>query len=475
MVDQATNQASPAAIRQFIIRLHFYIGLFIAPFIFVAALSGTLYVLTPQIEGWLYREQLVAQTSGPAKPLFNQISAARAAIGEGSRLFAIRPATEDGLTTRVMFSEPDLGESETRSVFIDPASLAVQGEFITYGTSGLLPFRIAIDYLHRNLLLGDIGRNYSELAASWLWIAVASGLFMWFWQRRVSKTVGRAAPQRRLHSVIGVWIALGLVFLSVTGLTWSRWAGNNIDQFRTQVGWVTPAITTNLDAEQVPEVQGGHAEHIAGAAPAPRTSAKTEAEILTEIDRVVETARSAGIDSPVIEVRPPRSIDQAYRVSEIDRSWPTQVDTIAIDPSNMTITSRADFETFPIIAKLIRWGIDVHMGVLFGLANQVFMVALGLALMVSIAYGYRIWWLRRPAPGGSPKTLVKAFSYLSGSAKIAVLVVAIALGLALPMMGASLALFLFVDLIRSSFAEIAAADKLHGMPPGLAKDTKESP
>ncbi|MFP3374332.1 PepSY domain-containing protein, partial [Pseudomonas sp. SIMBA_068] len=31
-------------------RLHFYIGLFIAPFIFVAALTGTLYVLTPQLE-----------------------------------------------------------------------------------------------------------------------------------------------------------------------------------------------------------------------------------------------------------------------------------------------------------------------------------------------------------------------------------------------------------------------------------------
>ena len=34
-------------------RVHFYIGLFVGPFIFVAALTGTLYVLTPQLENHL--------------------------------------------------------------------------------------------------------------------------------------------------------------------------------------------------------------------------------------------------------------------------------------------------------------------------------------------------------------------------------------------------------------------------------------
>ena len=35
-----------------------------------------------------------------------------------------------------------------------------------YGTSGILPLRQTIDYLHTSLMLGDIGRLYSELAAS---------------------------------------------------------------------------------------------------------------------------------------------------------------------------------------------------------------------------------------------------------------------------------------------------------------------
>jgi uncharacterized iron-regulated membrane protein len=39
-------------------RLHFYVGLFVGPFIFFAALTGTLYVATPQLENALYRHAL---------------------------------------------------------------------------------------------------------------------------------------------------------------------------------------------------------------------------------------------------------------------------------------------------------------------------------------------------------------------------------------------------------------------------------
>lgn len=45
-------------------RLHFYIGLFVGPFIFIAALSGTLYVATPQLENALYHHALFSETGG---------------------------------------------------------------------------------------------------------------------------------------------------------------------------------------------------------------------------------------------------------------------------------------------------------------------------------------------------------------------------------------------------------------------------
>ncbi|TDK39789.1 PepSY domain-containing protein [Rhizobium deserti] len=442
--------------RAFVTRLHFYVGLFVAPFIFVAALTGTLYVLTPQIESLVYRDQLVAQTQGPAQPLEAQISAARAAIGGGPKFFAVRPAPTEGLTTQVMFTQAGLGDSESRAIFVDPASLRVQGDLIVYGTSGILPLRTTIDYLHRNLLLGDFGRHYSELAASWLWVAVLGGLCLWFWRRRLPKTAGKGSSARGIHSLTGLWISLGLLFLSATGLTWSRWAGDHIDSFRTQVGWITPSVSLAL-GDGMAQPEGEHAEHQghAGMAmpmpmPAPLAS---ETELAAQADQVLRVARTGGIDSAMIEIRPPRSAGQAWMVREYDRQWPTQVDTIAVDPQSMTIVSRADFASFPFVSKLIRWGIDAHMGILFGLVNQVVMALLGCALMVMIGYGYRIWWLRRPAPGAMPQTLTRAWSYLSLRAKVVTVILALAFGYALPVLGASLLAFLLVDILRWRMAD----------------------
>lgn len=54
-VNKTTSQAT---VFDLLRRLHFYIGLFVAPFIFIAALTGTLYVLTPQIENMIYANAL---------------------------------------------------------------------------------------------------------------------------------------------------------------------------------------------------------------------------------------------------------------------------------------------------------------------------------------------------------------------------------------------------------------------------------
>ncbi len=194
-----------------------------------------------------------------------------------------------------------------------------------------------------------------------------------------------------------------------------------------------------------------------------------EAPLVAQVDAVVAAAKAGGLDASMLEIRPPKAEGQAWLVSEYDRRWPTQVDTVAVDPASLAITSRADFSTFPIIAKLIRWGIYAHMGVLFGLANQLLMAAIGLALMGMIAFGYRSWWVRRPAPAASPRTLGRAFGHLSALWQAGIVVVTLVVAVALPVMGASLLVFLTIDLLRSAFAEMAAADRRHGrhgLPPG---------
>ncbi len=448
MSTQRSQLACRGALLTLLRRLHFYIGLFVGPFIFVAALTGTLYVLTPQIENALYHQALHTEADGPQRPLAQQIAAARKYTGEDASIYAVRPAPQPGETTRVQFVDPALGASESRAIFISPSTLAVKGDMTVYGTSGVLPLRTWLDQFHRGLLLGDTGRLYSELAASWLWVAALGGLALWLTSRPKRKLKVRHTPQtktRHWHITLGAFLLPGLMFFSATGLTWSQWAGGNIDKLRSELGWMTPQVNTALTPQTGHQQHDPHAEHHAMMPGMAMPAAADESW-----DRVLHAARAAGIDSDKLEIRPPGAADKAWTVTEIDRAWPTHVDAAAVDPRSFTVIDRVRFADFPLIARLTRWGVDAHMGVLFGLPNQLLLAAFGIGLCATIVFGYRMWWLRRPAaPASNPAhTLSGAWFALPLAWRAASLFIAALLGYCLPVMGVSLLLFVVVDFVR---------------------------
>lgn len=434
-------------------RLHFYIGLFVGPFIFFAALTGTLYVATPQLEESIYRHALYAETTGEPQPLAKQIAVAETQVDHALRLHAVRPGLLNGETTRVMFADPALGPSENRAVFVDPVSLEIRGDMTVYGTSGILPLRQKIDYLHSSLMLGDAGRLYSELAASWMWVAALGGVALWFYTRPKRRINNRFQNRRRLHVILGWTLLGGMLLFSATGLTWSRWAGGNVDKLRAEMNWLTPQVNTALSG--VPAVMDEHAGHRGHHDGMVMPEMPVD---LTRFDGVLQVAREAGIDASKLEIRPAKTADKAWTVTEIDRRWPTQVDAVAVDPHAMRVLDRTRFADFPLMAKLTRWGVDFHMGILFGLVNQLLLIAFGVALCVLIIWGYRMWWMRRPAHSTtSPvQTLCQSWLALSLRGRGVTLLISVLLGLALPVMGVSLAVFIAVDWLRWRAASGAA-------------------
>ena len=123
---------------------------------------------------------------------------------------------------------------------------------------------------------------------------------------------------------------------------------------------------------------------------------------------------------------------------------------VAVDPGTMQVLDRTRFEDFLANKTGTRWGVDFHMGILFGLVNQLLLVAFGLALCVLIIWGYRMWWMRRPAQSAvNPlQTLCQCWLALSGWGRGVTLIISVLLGLALPVMGVSLALFILIDRLR---------------------------
>jgi uncharacterized iron-regulated membrane protein len=62
-----------------------------------------------------------------------------------------------------------------------------------------------------------------------------------------------------------------------------------------------------------------------------------------------------------------------------------------------------------------------------------------------IIVGYRLWWIRRPA---ASETLLHAWLQLPIVGRCVVPIIALLLGLAMPVMGGSLLLFMLVDVLR---------------------------
>ena len=451
------------------IRLHFYAGVFVAPFILIAALTGALYAIAPTMEQVVNRDLLHVNSSGPARPLADQVVAGVAAEPKLA-LAAVDPAQRPGDTTRVLFADPSLGESEQRAVFVDPATARPVGTAVVYGSSGSLPLRTWIDQLHRNLHLGQPGRLYSEVAASWLWIIALAGVVVWV--RRIRARHDRNTARRLLwpdrgrtgrlrtmnwHAAVGIWILLPLLFLSTTGMTWSTYAGAHMDSLREQLSWTSPTVGTSLSGSSARHSNSsmpgmdmpGRDTPGTAVPPGGMESERGKPSPAAWVDRVVTVAHIHGVRGSV-EITVPATDDTAYVVKQRRISGQLTQDAIAIDGRTGAVVDLVRFADWPLMAKLANWGIQLHMGMMFGLANQLLLLATMIALITVILRGYLMWWHHRPTrTGGSafgtpPRRGTLRRLPATGIALLAAITVLV--GWFAPLLGISLLGFLIVDL-----------------------------
>lgn len=462
--DRAGPQQTPApaprhpstwtAVRQLLLRLHFYAGVLIAPFVTVAALTGLLYVYAPDIERAVYSEQLhVTPGNGAPLPLQQQVDSAVEAHPEAT-LSAVRPPTAPHESTRVLLDVDGLPESYRLAVFVDPHTGEHLGETTSYGSSAALPVRSGLSQLHRGLLLGDPGRLYSELAASWLWVVALGGIVLWTTRGRRTRRRHRVLlPERSAtgrkrtmswHGSLGLWALVGLLMVSATGLSWSQYAGGNVTQVREALGWTTPTLSAPAASE--------HAEHGAGDGHEGHSGHDDHGEHgerAVDLDGVLESVRAAGLDGP-LEITVPAQEGAPFTAQETGRSWPMQQDAAAVDAESGEVVEELRFADFPFMAKMAAWGTAFHMGLLFGLPNQLLMTLVALSVLALVFLGYRMWWLRRPTREGAlfvgrPPVPRGTWRSVPWWCLAALAAVAVGVGLFLPLLGVSLVVFLLAD------------------------------
>ncbi|CAB4882888.1 PepSY-associated TM helix domain-containing protein [Rhodococcus sp. IEGM 1401] len=146
---------------------------------------------------------------------------------------------------------------------------------------------------------------------------------------------------------------------------------------------------------------------------------------------------------------PPAEEGQAWKVQEAKRDWPTRYDSVAVDAASGQVIDKVEFANWPLMAKMTNWTIDAHMGILFGLVNQILLALTAIGLIAVILRGYRMWWLRCPTRARGirfgPPAKRGALRRMPPWAAVTAVVIAVILGWYMPLFGITLAVFVAVD------------------------------
>lgn len=497
-----TRRGDAAVLRR-IWRLHFWVGLFAAPVLVVLALSGLVILYSQPLDSWLDHDLLVVAQGPETIPLDDQVAVAKQHVGADYSLDAVTPPAEPGRSTRVDFLPPDApeypeGESNVTQVFVDPYTgeyLGQRGELSgLVGLANQLHRMFGNDGPHVQLpSLGHliapsaypdatipvgVGNLWMELTAVWIVVLLASGVFLW-WPRAIEATKpllkvrwgkGGRIRWRDVHALTGVVIAVILISYILSGLTWSRYWGENWRAFS-----ATVAPSAQVDAPSTPATMGDYdrlGRRIAWAAKddpvyASQPHGPVPAQLsFADIDRIAKDEHMV----PGYAIIPPSDAvgedgKPVFGSYTVVNAWPQRLSeqrTLYLNQFTGETITNATAAQDGALSRLTSFGIAMHMGNQLGVLTRISATVAALGVLTSVLTAFLMWSKRRPRGGtGLPSPASAATrAQTPRKAVVAITVFAVALSVLYPIFGLSVIVVLAVEglLVLRRRAKSAAAE-----------------
>ncbi|WP_018387218.1 PepSY domain-containing protein [Ancylobacter sp. FA202] len=417
-------------------RWHFYAGLLVLPFLILLSVTGALYLFREEIDNaWHHQLKVVEARATPVEAPSAWIDAALKAR-PGTALKYISPVDTTASAEVVIKTS----EGARRSVYVDPYDSRVLGELADRGTIMWLMRR-----LHSLAEFGTITNGIIEIVGGWSILLVATGFYLW-WPRKQSGGVVsvRGTPRKRvfwrdLHAVTGAFAGVVIAFMSLSGMPWSLVWGEKVNEWANSSNYGYPSGLY----ENVP-MSDEHLAHVNG----PTTWSLEQAKMP---ESTPAAGASIGVDQAAAIVDT-LGVSPGYALSL--PSGPTGVYSATVYPDDLSKQRVVHLDQYtgkPLIdfsyadygpaAKAMEWGINFHMGQEFGLANQLFLLAVCLAIILMAVSAGVMWWKRRPAGSlGVPPAPTSAGVMWGLIAIMAVV------GVIFPLVGASLVVMVLLDL-----------------------------
>jgi uncharacterized iron-regulated membrane protein len=417
-------------LRPILWRLHFIGGFLAGPVVISLALTGILFAWYPQLDGLRFGDVVKPSSNQVNVSLADQVRAAQAthpAWGVHSVVPGHAVPGSNDLNTAILMDPPGGEEgfdapADGVDVYVDQATGKAAGEVAQTNNSNTM-FR----GLHSNWLLGDGPRPLTELAGAWFLVSLMTGLYLWWPSLRKRGTAAfafrRGMRGRRQskdwHNFIGIALIVPMVFVAVTGLTWTKYSGARYDQIKTSV-FSAPA---------------------AGSADTAMASAALNSSALDNID--VTYARAAGARlKPPIRITLPPDEKTGWKAESQRQRFPMSRDAIVVNGASGAVVDRYDWSKEHWFSKLTTAGISFHQAELFGVPLQIFMTLLAVGVIALIVFGYRMWWQRRPQGAMGPPPPIRGWVH---RAPLSLLLVVLVLAWLLPTLGLSLLIWLVLE------------------------------
>jgi uncharacterized iron-regulated membrane protein len=403
-------------------RWHFFAAFIVIPFVLWQATTGVLYLWHGEIAALAYPSQMrVAPTAGRAS-----LDAQLAAVlrhEPRERLQSIEVSEDPRRSTAFFFGDAN---DLPYPAFTNPHT----GEYL-----GTVPsthwLRGLTRGLHGGWPIRPWGSYLLELGACWAIVMTLTGLYLW-WPRNSAGLAGILYPRlksgarvfwRDLHATVGVYFSLVMLAFLFTALPWTTFWGNEV------LGPVERA--THQESPLGFFFAGGHDGHAGHAA-----QAVNGAGPALTLDEIVAKARAAGARGD-LEIHPAMPGDVVTLRDDHRRSWDETY--LQIDGRSGAVRARVTWNDFPALSKAVSLGVDLHEGQFFGRANQVFNTIVVLALYWLVVTGFIGWYRRRPNGGmaAPPKREIRF--------PRAVVVVAVALCIVMPLLGISVLFIAAID------------------------------
>jgi uncharacterized iron-regulated membrane protein len=486
-VDISSRRADSALLRR-IWRLHFWVAVFAAPVLVVLACSGLVILYNQPLDALLNSHLLVVQPGPQTVPLDAQVATAKEHVSATDTLEAVTPPDSPTGSTRIDFGTADaLGypqaETNVIQVFVDPYTGAYLGQRDqlsgVVGWANQLHRMFGNDGPHVQLpSLGHlinpsaypestipvgIGNLWMELTATWILVLLGSGIYLW-WPRAIEAAKpllkvrwrqGGRVRWRDVHALVGVIVAVILVGYVLSGMTWTRYWGEN---WRAVTATVTPS--TGIDAPSTPAKLGDYdrlGRRIAWAATDDPIYASqpdgTAARLsYADVDRIAKDEHMV----PGYSIFPPADSTQdgttVYGSYTVVNRWPQRVSeqrTLYLNQFTGATITNATADQDGALSRLTSFGIAMHMGNQMGWLTRISATVACLGVLLSVLTGLLMWWKRRPSghSGLAGPASAATRANTPKRAMVTVAAVAIVLGIVFPAFGISLIVVLVAEAI----------------------------